>query len=234
GIGRTTYKEIVKISEENGISLLGACQQIERITNKKNIKLAARKITNIFNEISGKGAGSCLSSLTRNMKYFAKLKAKSSDEKQYEDRRGNVEEFINDAFVFQEGNNSICDYLHQIALVSSADKEAKDAVSLMTIHAAKGLEFPIVFIVGVEENILPHELSLRDGNAKDKKNDTGGEFYFQAVEEERRVFYVGITRAEKRLFLSSCLSRTERRGGSVWQRPSSPSRFLKEINLLSE
>lgn len=87
---------------------------------------------------------------------------------------------------------------------------ADSAVSLMTLHAAKGLEFPVVFIVGMEEGILPHGRSLGDG---------------QLLEEERRLCYVGMTRAEQRLYLSACASRTDRGRGAF----NLPSRFLGEI-----
>ena len=91
----------------------------------------------------------------------------------------------------------------------SAGRENEDAVSLMTIHSAKGLEFSFVFIAGVEEGLLPHERSLRDG----------------AIEEERRLFYVALTRAKRHVVLFETVSRTLRGR----ERPSVTSRFVKEI-----
>jgi DNA helicase-2/ATP-dependent DNA helicase PcrA len=103
-------------------------------------------------------------------------------------------------------------YLQQAALVNDIDawQQTAEYVSLMTIHAAKGLEFPCVFIVGLEDGILPHERSCNN-------NDE--------IEEERRLFFVGITRAEQELQISRCLERFRR--GSNW--PAIGSRFLMEL-----
>jgi len=115
-------------------------------------------------------------------------------------------------------------YLNRISLLTRADGEAengkaepKGKVNLMTIHAAKGLEFPVVFIGGVEEGIIPHERSLTEGD------ETEGSL--NGLEEERRLFYVAITRAREKLYISSC--RQRRRQQSETER--SPSPFLGEI-----
>ena len=94
----------------------------------------------------------------------------------------------------------------------------------MTLHASKGLEFPVVFMIGMEENILPHSMAIGDGIKNNKEKE--------AIEEERRVCYVGFTRAGKRLFLSYCTHRQQRKGMHTWQIPVLPSRFLKETELL--
>lgn len=107
---------------------------------------------------------------------------------------------------------SLYNYLNRITLISRDDiddKESKGKVSLMTIHAAKGLEFPVVFIAGAEEGLMPHDRSIVDGT----------------IEEERRLFYVAITRARDKLIITTCASR--RRGQSNGIR--TPSRFLTEI-----
>jgi len=95
----------------------------------------------------------------------------------------------------------------------------------MTIHAAKGLEFPVVFIVGVEEKIMPHIMAINEsrGNPEAEK---------EAIEEERRICYVAMTRAEKLLFMSYCQNREFRnKYGGIDRRPVSPSRFLTESGL---
>ena len=103
------------------------------------------------------------------------------------------------------------DYLESIALFSETDKlEDADRVLLMTLHNAKGLEFPNVFMTGMEENLFPHERSSQGDNSE--------------IEEERRLCYVGITRAEKKLYLTHAWSRTLW-GGTVY---NLPSRFLEE------
>ena len=107
----------------------------------------------------------------------------------------------------------IADYLSLVALMSDADdyKENADRITLMTIHAAKGLEFPVVFMVGMEEGLFPHERST--------DNEDG-------IEEERRLCYVGMTRAKKRLFMSS----TKTRSSGRETRRRITSRFIGEID----
>jgi len=151
------------------------------------------------------------------------LEKVSKNNKDYEDRKSNVEELINNASIFGNTNSSISDYLHNIALISSSDKESTESVSLMTMHASKGLEFPAVFIIGAEEGIHPHIMALKDAKTPEEK--------IEAVEEERRVFFVGLTRAERRLYVSSCENRLE----SPWGRPKlikvEPSRFVSDSGL---
>ena len=139
-------------------------------------------------------------------------------------RRGNVEELLSAIQTFiitcaEEGNpnDKLIDFLADVSLSGDIDPaeendgEEKDYVALMTIHQAKGLEFKNVFIVGVEENLIPSDMSI---------NEPGG------LEEERRLFYVAITRAEENCFLS--YSRSRFRNGR--SEPAKPSRFLKDID----
>jgi DNA helicase-2/ATP-dependent DNA helicase PcrA len=131
----------------------------------------------------------------------------------------NLQEMVNVAREFdasaEDGAGTLAEFLERVALVADADQipDGEDhggVVTLMTLHTAKGLEFPVVFLTGMEEEIFPHMQSLTD-----KKQ----------LEEERRLAYVGITRAEERLYLTRAASRT------WWGRPAfhSPSRFLSEI-----
>lgn len=127
---------------------------------------------------------------------------------QAEDREENIGALISDAKTFAE----LPDFLEEVALMSSADSDSReDSVTLMTIHAAKGLEFPVVFIVGMEEGILPHARVQEDGPA--------------ALEEERRLCYVGMTRAREELHVSYAHSRLQfgQRGYNA------PSRFLEDM-----
>ncbi len=129
-------------------------------------------------------------------------------------RAENVEEFVTAAARFQKTHedNSLVAFLEHIALISDIDqaKELGSTVSLMTLHSAKGLEFPTVFIVGLEEEVLPHYRSMSD------------EF---ELAEERRLCYVGMTRAQQRLYLTHCHRRTI--FGETQQ--MQPSRFLKDL-----
>lgn len=107
-------------------------------------------------------------------------------------------------------------FLEEMALMSSADTAAEQQVTLMTLHAAKGLEFPVVFLAGLEEGILPHARVFDSGKADD-------------IEEERRLCYVGVTRAREELFVSCASSRTQ--FGQIGY--NMPSRFLDEMGLLA-
>nr|WP_106781414.1 DNA helicase PcrA [Lysinibacillus timonensis] len=148
--------------------------------------------------------------------YRAMLEAEKSIEA--ESRLENIEEFLSVTKAFEERSDdkSLVAFLTDLALVADIDaleKEdtSKGSIILMTMHSAKGLEFPVVFIIGMEENIFPHSRSLDDP---------------AEMEEERRLAYVGITRAEQRLYLTCAQSRT------LYGRSSfnSPSRFLREIS----
>jgi len=145
--------------------------------------------------------------------YLAALKAEGTDEA--DDRFGNVQELYNAVLQFEEENvddPSLLAFLANASLASDLDdtKEGKNAVSLMTLHSSKGLEFPVVFLVGLEQGLFPNHRSLEDP---------------AATEEERRLCYVGITRAKERLFISH--ARERRLYGN--REPASPSLFLAEL-----
>jgi DNA helicase-2/ATP-dependent DNA helicase PcrA len=129
-------------------------------------------------------------------------------------RLENIEELVAGGFEFQERSDdpSLEKFLEEISLVMDIDMwdEGKDTVSLMTLHNAKGLEFPIVFIAGVEEGLIPHHTAFEDA---------------EELEEERRLFYVGLTRAKERVFLSLASGRRTFQG---WM-PQVGSRYLKDI-----
>ena len=129
-----------------------------------------------------------------------------------EDRWANVLELRNVAADYE--SLTLTDFLADVALVSDVDNlsDTVDAPTLLTLHSAKGLEFPVVFVTGLEDGILPHARSLDD---------------LEQMAEERRLMYVGMTRAEDRLFLTYAFRRT-RYGDSE---PSDPSRFLEDVPL---
>jgi DNA helicase-2/ATP-dependent DNA helicase PcrA len=138
-----------------------------------------------------------------------------SDDPQDQARAENLDELVSQAKEFRVQNpaGTTVDYLTSVALYAAADEiegEAGGKVTIMTLHTAKGLEYDAVFITGVEEALLPHRMSV---------NDPGG------LSEERRLFYVGITRARKRLFLSLATSRAAYGDVNI----ALPSRFLSEI-----
>jgi DNA helicase-2/ATP-dependent DNA helicase PcrA len=128
-------------------------------------------------------------------------------------RLANLDELLNAAVDAGERGESIRDFLDHAALVADADSnDGRSPVSLLTMHNAKGLEFPVVFIAGLEEGLFPHSRSLNTESA---------------MEEERRLCYVGMTRAEKKLQLT--WARYRRRFGGGQPEPSIRSRFLKEV-----
>jgi DNA helicase-2/ATP-dependent DNA helicase PcrA len=145
--------------------------------------------------------------------YLAELITTGTDEA--EDRRRNLNELVNAALQYQEENDegSLEDFLASAALASDADSKdtEQDRVTLMTLHASKGLEFPVVFLVGMEQGLFPSYRSLDDP---------------ASLEEERRLCYVGITRAKERLFLSHA---SERRLWGGMREPAVPSVFLSEL-----
>ena len=131
-----------------------------------------------------------------------------------DERWDNLQELrrVADDFRHLEGEEALAQFLEKVALVADVDAlgEAGSAPALLTLHTAKGLEFPVVFIVGVEEGVFPHSRSFGDS---------------EQMEEERRLAYVGITRAEDKLYLT----RAFRRSNYGFDEPTAPSRFLSDI-----
>src|SRR4051812_27797245 len=144
------------------------------------------------------------------------LRAEKSIEAQ--SRLENIDEFLSVTKAFEANNEdkSLVGFLTDLALVADIDQldekkqEVQDAVTLMTLHSAKGLEFPVVFLLGLEEGVFPHSRSLMEE---------------AEMEEERRLMYVGVTRAEEQLFITNAQMRTLY--GRTSMNP--PSRFIKEI-----
>ena len=158
--------------------------------------------------------------LTEQILELSKYRIELDNEKTLESRSRleNIDEFLSVTQEFEKNNEdkTLVSFLTDLALIADIDsvnddpEEEEDNVILMTMHSAKGLEFPVVFIIGMEEGVFPHSRSFTD-------NDE--------LEEERRLAYVGITRAEKQLFLSCAQMRT------LFGRTTAnkPSRFLEEI-----
>jgi len=143
--------------------------------------------------------------------YLAMLRAENSPEA--ESRIENLQELVNAAAEAEEHGETLAEFLDHAALVSDTDDfDERARVTLMTLHSAKGLEFSTVFLVGLEEGLFPHKLSLDD---------------VAALEEERRLCYVGMTRAQNRLVLA--WARTRRSFAREAYEPTRPSRFLKEV-----
>jgi DNA helicase-2/ATP-dependent DNA helicase PcrA len=154
----------------------------------------------------------------------------SKDEKKARWKFGNIEYFIKMIENWERDPDTLdaglYPWLSRISLITKDDGETDilGKVNLMTIHSAKGLEFPVVFIAGAEEGLIPHEKSINtnDGNGENEENenDAGG-----SIEEERRLFYVAITRAREKLYITSCLKRRRLQSDTECK----PSPFLDEI-----
>jgi len=216
-IGATTVAKLQDYAREKGTSLFMTLTQLHLIDSikgktKEKLEEFGILIFTLVSEMEDKTVLDILESILDRTGYLAQLE--ESTDPQDQARAENIGELLSVAKDFQDTNPSgtVEDFLEQVALVNDVDsfeqEEAK--VTLMTLHAAKGLEFPIVFLCGLEEGLFPHSRTLMNP---------------EEIEEERRLAYVGITRAEKELYISNATTRT------VFGRTSSylPSRFIDEI-----
>ncbi|HYO84512.1 MAG TPA: UvrD-helicase domain-containing protein [Bryobacteraceae bacterium] len=216
GIGKTTVEQIEQFALENNLSVWNALiRTAEERTFGTRAESAIAAFRRLVEDLNTEAATRPLDQLLRlvldRTGYQRMLEADPSPET--ESRIGNLQELLNAAADAAERGESLADFLDHAALVSDADQvDTAAQVSLLTIHNAKGLEFPIVFLAGMEEGLFPHMRSL-DSEAQ--------------MEEERRLCYVGMTRAEKRLYLS--WARFRRRWGGGQPEPSIASRFLAEV-----
>ena len=187
---------------------------------KQNLKAFVDIIEGNKSMLGGHGLAKKVRTMVENIRYFDYLIGENpKSEKAARFKMLNIESLIGSIERWENnpesGEPTLYNYLNRITLLSRDDLDDDEnlgKVNLMTIHASKGLEFPVVFIAGAEEGLIPH------GRAVDEGGDA-------AVEEERRLFYVAITRARDKLLISSCRSR-RRQNSSV---ESQPSRFLDEI-----
>lgn len=216
GIGNKSITEIERIASVHEISMLDLIRldEFKPLLTDRLKKLADKfylPLKDIFDNIDKYKIVDLINEVLDKSGYIKMLETSYSVEDR--SRIDNINEFISSAAEYEEENpdDTIFDYLENLSLLSDLDKtEDKDnSVSLMTMHAAKGLEFPIVFVVGLDEGLFPGKRSIDEGN----------------VEEERRLFYVGITRAREKLFLTSSKSRRNY-GKPVFYKPS---RFVDEI-----
>ncbi len=217
GIGQRTMAELSAWAGNKGISLYSA---LELIAEGEETPLSSRstqvliKFNTMLNDLISESAQTDLTGLFDLILERIGYKNFILDGTESEDRWTNVLELRGMASEHDdlESEDALTSLLERISLVSSVDNLAEQVtgVTLITLHQAKGLEFPVVFMVGMEEGILPHLRSFADP---------------QQMEEERRLCYVGITRAKERLYLIHAFRRSLH-GGS---RPNPPSRFLQDI-----
>lgn len=221
GLGKKTMEGYALLARSLGVSLYGAFEYVamnpgggqltahlSRRAMNKGIQLYD-ELSSLFKEFNKNPLGQAVSLILGQVNYLGHLKKLYPE--QHEDKVANVQELAAAMSAYCEHNpdDTLYEWLQSVSLIGS-EKEEVQGVSLMTLHSAKGLEFPRVYLVGCDEGLLPHSNST----SKD-----------EALEEERRLMYVGITRAKKKLTL---LTADVRRVYYEW-RCFGPSRFLKEI-----
>ena len=215
GIGKASLENVEKLANRIGESMYSVIKDADKFGFNR-IFLNSREFVNLIEELRAKKDDIPISELiTTTLKKSGYTKALEEENNiEAENRIANLDEFLNVAIEFEEesADNTLSEFLEGITLSSDLDnmEESEDTVTLMTLHSAKGLEFPVVFLVGLEEGVFPGYKSI--GEPKE-------------LEEERRLCYVGITRAKQYLFLT--FSRLRTVFGSTSCNPV--SRFLKEI-----
>ena len=215
GIGKTSLDNIAKISEETGNSMYDIIKNAEKY-GLNRVYLNSREFIEAIEELRSKKDNMLISDLIKEtLKKTGYTKALELENTvEAETRIQNLDEFLTVAIEFEEesADNTLAEFLEGITLSSDVDnlEDEEESVTLMTLHSAKGLEFPVVFLVGMEEGIFPGYKSI--GEPKE-------------LEEERRLFYVGITRAKQYLYLT-CAKRRTIFGSTSY---NSISRFVKEI-----
>src|SRR5579871_4617000 len=216
GIGKSTIEQIEQYALEHQFSIWSAIgRMLDENLFPARAEVALRFFRNMIQELAAMLATAKISDIIeeilRRTGYTKMLEGDKDPES--ESRLANLNELINAASEAAERGEGVAEFLDHAALVSDSDNlDERAPVSLLTLHNAKGLEFPFVFLAGLEEGLFPHLRSL-DSKA--------------AMEEERRLCYVGMTRAEKRLYLTS--ARYRRRWGGGETEASIPSRFLSEV-----
>ena len=215
GIGKTSLDTIEEISNENGISMYEVIKRANEFELNR-VFVNSREFIETIEDLSKRKDELSVSELiTETMKKTGYIKAlEAEDTIEAENRIENLNELLTVAIEFEEENaeNGLAEFLEGITLSSDLDnmEETEDTITLMTLHSAKGLVFPVVFLVGMEEGIFPGYKSI--GEQKE-------------LEEERRLCYVGITRAKEYLYLTCANQRTVFGSTSC----NKVSRFLKEI-----
>lgn len=218
GIGQATLNKLAVYASEHGMRLFQAMEQVEQISG---IGKAADKIKGFVNQImvfralaKELDAAELIESILEQTGYLEELEKLEEDKAQA--KQENLEEFQNKAADYYANHDeaALTDFLEEVALVADIDNmdSEADSLTLMTLHSAKGLEFPVVYMTGMEEGLFPSYMSMNSGDPGD-------------IEEERRLCYVGITRAMQQLTLTAAKQRMVH--GNIQY--SAISRFVKEL-----
>lgn len=216
-IGDTTVKNLSDFADKEDISLFAACQRIEDAVEipprtRSKLKDFSELILKFVNAKDSYSLQDFVTLVIEKTGYLAELQSQNTPESEADIE--NLQELVNVAgeFVPEEADNALGEFLQQVALVSDLDgmEDISNNITLMTLHSAKGLEFPIVFLAGCDEGVFPHQRTFNIPSE---------------MEEERRLMYVGVTRAEEKLYLTSAKRR------QMWgeYKYYNPSRFIDEI-----
>ncbi|AZK45985.1 DNA helicase PcrA [Paenibacillus lentus] len=221
GIGDTTVAKLTAAAGERGISIYRLLYTVDDLGLAGRTRNALVEFYDMISALHQMVEYLSVTELTEKILEMSQYRLELQNENTLESRSRleNIDEFLSVTMEFEKNNEdkTLVSFLTDLALIADIDTmnddegdQAGDAVTLMTMHSAKGLEFPVVFIIGMEEGIFPHSRAFLDN---------------EELEEERRLAYVGITRAEERLFLTCAQMRT------LFGRTSAnaPSRFLEEI-----
>lgn len=216
-IGDTTVKNLAEFADKEDISLFQACQRIEDALEipprtRSKLKDFSELILKFKDAQKSYTLQEFVTLVIEKTGYLAELQRENTPEAEADIE--NLQELVNVAgeFVPEESENALGEFLQQVALVSDLDgmDDITNNVTLMTLHSAKGLEFPVVFLAGCDEGVFPHQRTFNIPSE---------------MEEERRLMYVGVTRAEEKLYLLSAKRR------QMWgeYKYYNPSRFIEEI-----
>ncbi|MCY9665634.1 DNA helicase PcrA [Paenibacillus alginolyticus] len=221
GIGDTSMDRVAEMAGRRGISLYAMLEEVDSLEITSKAKHALADFREMIDNLNRMVEYLSVTELTEKILEMSQYRLEMQRENTIESkaRLENIEEFLSVTMDFEKRNEdkSLISFLTDLALIADIDtldkekpEEEQDAVVLMTMHSAKGLEFPVVFIIGMEEGVFPHSRAFADN---------------EELEEERRLAYVGITRAEQELFLTCARMRT------LFGRTAAnaPSRFLQEI-----
>ena len=213
GIGAVSVSKFLEWNAASGRDIIGGLLAVKEADNltaraKRPLLELGKILEELQREIDGSPA-ELIEKIIRQTGYGDFI---NDGTPQADERMENIGVLVAEAKAYVD----VATFLEEMALMSSADTTADQQVTLMTLHAAKGLEFPVVFLAGLEEGILPHARVFDSGKADD-------------IEEERRLCYVGVTRAREELFVSCASSRTQ--FGQIGY--NMPSRFLDEMGLLA-
>jgi DNA helicase-2/ATP-dependent DNA helicase PcrA len=216
GIGKTTTDALEELAVERGLSVWDAIEATVRearlpMRTLRGLESFYKMVAQFVQGAEELSSSALLEKIVTGTKYLEMLQEEGTEES--ESRIENIRELLTAAEESHERGETLREFLDHAALVSDQDAyDEASPISLMTLHTAKGLEFPVVLIMGLEDGLFPHSRSIGEA---------------PQLEEERRLFYVGMTRAEHKLYLTS--ARFRRYFGNMDQQISEPSRFLAEI-----